>query len=138
MKVAGHTCQKRFIDEFDEFVRAVVKQAQDRDHLVFREHLPFSASVIFLPTAVQGDAKSYMAVRRDTVGAKPSFALLEMDMELPQEVFDHPTLATLRDIATDMLYLANVCSPSQNCSQSHFSRTYTRSTSSNPRVTITT
>ena len=72
-------------------------------------YLPF-----FISKVIQGDAKSYMAVRRDTVGAKPSFALLEMDMEMPQEVFDHPTLTTLRDLTTDMLYLANVCSLSDS------------------------
>ena len=42
INIAGPTCQRRFVDEFDVFVRAVVEQAQDRDHLVFRGYFSVS------------------------------------------------------------------------------------------------
>jgi len=54
---------------------------------------------------------SYLEVRRDTIGAKPSFAILELDMDLPDEVFNHPTLENLRMWVIDMLCIGNdICS----------------------------
>nr|BDO24660.1 sesquiterpene synthase [Collybia nuda] len=89
IKTVGPTAQRRFIEEFSVYTESVVEQAQDRDHFVFR------------------DIKSYMDIRRNNVGAKPAFALLEMDMELPHEIFDHKSLITLRECTVDMLCLAN-------------------------------
>jgi hypothetical protein len=95
MKCLGPTAQKRFIDTFDIYTESVVQQAEDRDNHVFR------------------GVDSYMQVRRDTIGAKPSFALLEHDMELPDEVFNHPLMYDLRMWCIDMLCLGNVrgCPP---------------------------
>jgi len=54
---------------------------------------------------------SYLDVRRDTIGAKPSFAILELDMDLPDDVFNHPTLENLRTWVIDMLCIGNdICS----------------------------
>lgn len=52
-----------------------------------------------------------MDIRRNNVGAKPAFTLLEMDMEIPQDIFDHKSLVTLRECTIDMLCLANVGFP---------------------------
>ena len=52
---------------------------------------------------------SYLDVRRDTIGAKPSFAILELEMDLPDDVFNHPTLENLRTWVIDMLCIGNVC-----------------------------
>lgn len=51
---------------------------------------------------------SYLDVRRETIGAKPSFAILELDMDLPDDVFYHPTLENLRTWVIDMLCIGNV------------------------------
>jgi hypothetical protein len=90
MTCLGPTAQRRFIETFDTYTESVVQQAEDRDKHVFR------------------DVESYMQVRRDTIGAKPSFALLEHDMELPDEVFNHPLMHDLRMWCIDMLCLGNV------------------------------
>ncbi|CAA7261880.1 unnamed protein product [Cyclocybe aegerita] len=93
IKCMGPTAQRRFVETFTTYLQSVVTQAQDRDKHLFR------------------DVDSYMEVRRDTIGAKPSFALLEHDMELPDDVFYHPLLEKLREWAIDMLILGNdLCS----------------------------
>ncbi|KAF9525604.1 terpenoid synthase [Crepidotus variabilis] len=93
MKCLGPSAQHRFVETFATYLQNVVTQAQDRDKHLFR------------------DVISYMDVRRETIGAKPSFALLEHDMELPEDVFNHPLLENLRTWAIDMLILGNdLCS----------------------------
>jgi hypothetical protein len=49
-----------------------------------------------------------MVVRRDTIGAYPSFTLLELDMNIPDEVMAHEAMIRLLLNATDMVILANV------------------------------
>lgn len=49
-----------------------------------------------------------MEVRRDTIGCKPSYAMLELEMDIPDDVFNHPTLESLRVWSTDMICIANV------------------------------
>lgn len=68
---------------------AVVQQAEDRDDKHVR--------------SIQG----YFDVRRNTIGARPSFAILEIDMDLPDEVFYDPTIVKLTALCIDMLILGN-------------------------------
>jgi hypothetical protein len=56
------------------------------------------------------DIASYLEVRRRTIGAKPSFNILEMDMDLPDEVKDNPTILELELLAIDLTIIANVSS----------------------------
>ena len=71
-------------------MQSVVQQAADRTHAYIR------------------DIDSYLEVRRDTIGAKPSFALLELGMDLPDEVINHPVIKDLSIWVIDMLCLGNV------------------------------
>ncbi|KAF5365843.1 hypothetical protein D9757_012802 [Collybiopsis confluens] len=89
LKFATPRGQERFIEIYDEFVSAVVEQANDREHSTIH------------------DVDSFLEVRRNTIGAKPSFAVLELDMSLPDEVVHHPVIVKLRLLATDMLCLGN-------------------------------
>ena len=50
----------------------------------------------------------YLEVRRDTIGAKPSFAILETGLNLPDEAVHHPIIDELALVATDMILLGNV------------------------------
>ena len=50
----------------------------------------------------------YMEVRRDTIGAKPVFAMLGMDLNLPEEAIFHPVIEELSALAVDMISLSNV------------------------------
>lgn len=74
-------------------MESVVQQAQDRTADYIR------------------DIDSYFEVRRDTIGAKPSFAILEVHMNLPDDVFENPIVKTLTSTAIDMLIIGNdLCS----------------------------
>ena len=97
IRTATQTAQKRFVDTFGEYMNAVVQQAEDRSQKNIRT------------------LDSYLEVRRDTIGAKPSFAILELEMDLPDDVFNHPILEKLRVLVIDMLCIGNVrvkfCAP---------------------------
>lgn len=90
IKTATPTSQRRFLETFGHYMDAVVQQAEDRT----RHH-------------IRG-LDSYLEVRRDTIGAKPSFAILELEMDLPDDVFSHPLLESLRLWVIDMLCIGNV------------------------------
>ena len=49
----------------------------------------------------------YFEVRRDTVGAKPSFAIQQLHYDLPDALMDHPTVVTLTTLCIDMLIIGN-------------------------------
>ncbi|KAJ7123606.1 terpenoid synthase [Mycena epipterygia] len=93
METASPTSRRRFADSFAEYTNSVVKQAEDRDQNIIR--------------SVDG----YLSVRRDTIGAKPSFAVLEFDMDLPTEVMEEPSMVSLTNTTIDLLILGNdLCS----------------------------
>ena len=52
--------------------------------------------------------QEYLEVRRDTSGAKPCFAVLELDMNLPDEAIHHPVIEELYILSIDMILLGNV------------------------------
>lgn len=82
--------QQRFLTTFEEYLNAVVDEAKDRSHHRIR------------------DVRSYLKLRRNTIGAKPSFAILEAGMELPEEVLNHPVLVELTNLTIDLLCIGNV------------------------------
>jgi hypothetical protein len=93
IKTATPTAQKRFIDNFQGYTDSVVQQAADRDHSYIRS------------------IDTYFEVRRDTIGAKPSFAINEVHMNLPDDVIEHPVIQSLTAAAIDMLIIGNdICS----------------------------
>lgn len=77
------------MEGFQLYLEAVVQRAKDRDHNYIRS------------------IQSYLDVRRETIGSKPMFALLEMDMDLPDEVFYSPPIVQLTALCTDMMIVAN-------------------------------
>jgi hypothetical protein len=78
---------------FDLYLDSVVQQAEDRTHNLIR------------------DIKSYFDVRRDTIGAKPSFAINEIHLNIPDEVMEDPIIKTLTSTSIDMLIIGNdLCS----------------------------
>ncbi|KAI0036496.1 terpenoid synthase [Vararia minispora EC-137] len=89
IKTASAGGQKRFVETFATYTRAVVRQAADRENRHIRT------------------VDEYLEVRRDTIGAKPSFALLEFDMDLPDEVHEHSVLKELTILCIDMILLGN-------------------------------
>ncbi|KAF9002134.1 isoprenoid synthase domain-containing protein [Cyathus striatus] len=82
-------CVKHFIAGFDEFTKAVALEAEDRETLKIRT------------------VSDYMVLRKGTFGAKAFLALLEFDLDLTDEVLEHPLVADLADIAAQLLGITN-------------------------------
>ncbi|KAI9453186.1 terpenoid synthase [Russula earlei] len=90
IKTASPGSQKRFIEHFGTYTQSVVQQAADRTHKHVRT------------------IQEYLEVRRDTIGAKPSFVILETPLNLPEEAVRHPIIEELSILSIDMILLGNV------------------------------
>ncbi|KAI0642719.1 terpenoid synthase [Trametes meyenii] len=88
---ASPGAQRRFIETFELFFRAVTQQARDRE----------SGNV--------PDLESYIAMRRDTSGCKPCWALIEYanNLDLPDWVMEHPCVRGLEEAANDLVTWSN-------------------------------
>ena len=52
--------------------------------------------------------EEYMAVRRLTIGAEPSFTLAALGLSLPQDIYEHPLVKELEMDVIDMIIYDNV------------------------------
>ncbi|KAF9256079.1 terpenoid synthase [Marasmius fiardii PR-910] len=91
IQTASPSIQQRFIETLDLFLQSLVKEAEYR-----------AANVI-------PNLESYIALRRDTAGAKTSFVLIEYayNLNLPAEVVNHDLIHNLNHIAMDLIGWAN-------------------------------
>lgn len=89
---ASATARQRFIDTFDHYLDATVREAKNREQ----------GTILGL--------SDYMELRRGNSGVYPSGALLEciLGIDLQPEVFNHPALWNLTKITGDMFFTANV------------------------------
>lgn len=89
---ASATARQRFIDTFDHYLDATVREAKNREQ----------GTILGL--------SDYLELRRGNSGVYPSGALLEciLGIDLQPEVFNHPALWNLTKIAGDMFFTANV------------------------------
>ena len=83
---------ERFISYFDDYMRSVVVQAEDR---------------------VTGNLKTvndYIIVRRLICGAIPTVSCLGLGLRIPNVtvVFDNPFIISLIESATDLIFISNV------------------------------
>jgi len=87
--------QQRFMSTMDLFFQAITIQAKDRRD------------------GTIPDLDPYIAVRRDTSGCKPCWALIEYanDLDIPDEVMEHPVMEALGEATNDLVTWSNV-SPS--------------------------
>ncbi|EDR07973.1 uncharacterized protein LACBIDRAFT_297518 [Laccaria bicolor S238N-H82] len=83
--------QQRFIETFDFFFQSVTQQAIDRAN----GSIP--------------DLESYIALRRDTSGCKPCWALIEYanNLDIPDEVMEDPIIRSLGEAANDLVTWSN-------------------------------
>ncbi|KAF9783463.1 isoprenoid synthase domain-containing protein, partial [Thelephora terrestris] len=91
LATASSTARQRFIDTFDHYLEATVREAQNRE-----EGIILSLS-------------DFMELRRGNSGVYPAYAIIEciLSIDLQPEVFNHPALWNLTKIAGDMLFIAN-------------------------------
>ena len=95
--MASATALQRFIDTFDHYLDATVREAENREQ----------GTILGL--------SDYLELRRGNSGAYPAYAMIEciLSIDLKPEVFYHPALWNLTRIAGDMLFTPNV-SPGSN------------------------
>lgn len=91
LNTASATARQRFIDTFDHYLDATVREAENREH----------GTVLGL--------EDFMELRRGNSGVEVAFALIEciLTIDLPPEVFEHPGLSKLRNLTGNMLFAAN-------------------------------
>jgi len=92
LTTASATARQRFIDTFDHYLDATVREAENRER----------GTVLGL--------NDYLELRRGNSGVYPGCAMIEciLSIDLKPEVFYHPALWNLTRIAGDMLFTANV------------------------------
>ena len=92
LEPASATARQRFIDTFDHYLDATVREAENREQ----------GTILSL--------SDYLELRRGNSGVYPAYATLECSLliDLQPEVFYHPALWNLTKIAGDMLFTANV------------------------------
>ncbi|KAG8917205.1 hypothetical protein FRC03_004894 [Tulasnella sp. 419] len=90
-QTASPGTQKRFIETTDLYVQAILQQVVNRTH----DQIP--------------TIESFIQLRRDTSAVKLVFALVEysLNLDLPDEVFEHPLIRSLEQGANDILTWAN-------------------------------
>lgn len=81
--------QRRFVDTFQLYTDSVVQQAIDRD-------------ASYIP-----GVEHYLELRRETIGATPSFAILQLKLDIPDDVISHTAIETLVTATTDMISIGN-------------------------------
>ena len=91
-KTAGPGCQQRLMSTLDVYFQAIMQQADDRGH----RNIP--------------DLEEYILLRRDTSGCKTGFAFIEYaaNIDLPDEVAEHPVIVGLSNATNDLVSWANV------------------------------
>lgn len=84
--------QRRFINYTDLYVQAVHDQVMKR----IQDEVP--------------SIDEYLALRRDTGALKMCFAMGEfgLNVNIPDEVFEHPLIAIMEECANDVVVLSNV------------------------------
>ncbi|KAJ3576387.1 hypothetical protein NP233_g482 [Leucocoprinus birnbaumii] len=83
------SCLQHFLDTWTEYTAAVVQEADDRAKKRYRSF------------------DDYMKIRRNTAGGGPTLALIEFGLDLPEEVYYHPVISSLREKAEILIVLVN-------------------------------
>ncbi|KZS92138.1 terpenoid synthase [Sistotremastrum niveocremeum HHB9708] len=89
MKLGSPSQRRRFIQKYGDFLRAITKEAEDRD------------------TEYVRDIEEYMQVRRDTIASRPAFWVVECLSGIPEHIADHPSILKLSEYATELIIITN-------------------------------
>ncbi|KAG6879127.1 hypothetical protein C0992_005014 [Termitomyces sp. T32_za158] len=88
-KCSSAAARGRLMKSLDNFTKAVATQAHDRALDYIR------------------DIDEYLLIRRETIGAKQAFIVLEFELNLPDEVFEDPIIQDFIDACVDLIILSN-------------------------------
>ncbi|KAF9444722.1 terpenoid synthase [Macrolepiota fuliginosa MF-IS2] len=87
-------CLQHFFDAWENYISAVVQEVEDRS-----KDTPYQTF------------EDYRRLRRHSSAGGPCFALLEFGLDIPEEVYKHDLLKSIREKAADILALHNdICS----------------------------
>ncbi|KAG1768062.1 terpenoid synthase [Suillus placidus] len=89
MQTISITCQRRFIDSFTAYLRAVAAEAIDREQRHCRS------------------IDDHFKHRRESSGIMVWLVLCGMDMDLPDEVFYHPAIVDMFECTADLITVDN-------------------------------
>ncbi|KAK5652877.1 hypothetical protein OQA88_9543 [Cercophora sp. LCS_1] len=88
-QVSAPMAERHFLETMQLYADAVTQQSEDRCHDRIR------------------DIASYWQVRRHSSGCLPSFAAMEFEMDVPEEVYRHPLVEKLREDAMLLICAGN-------------------------------
>jgi hypothetical protein len=90
IQVASASSWNRFIAAYAEYLDSVIQESADRT----------AGRIRSIP--------EYLELRRLTIGGYPSFLCLELGLDLPDEVMDHPVIKSLLALVAETVILTNV------------------------------
>ena len=90
LKIATPSSQKRFLYGVGLYVDTLVAQAEYRE------------------TGVLRSPDEHFAFRRENIGMRPAFLSVGMNLDIPDDVWNHPVLNELESLACDLVFLDNV------------------------------
>jgi hypothetical protein len=90
IKVASEPAQRRFIRDFTDYVYGVIDEASDRTSGHIRS------------------ITDYFRLRKLTAGGYASLFSVELGLDIPDEVMEHPALQSLLSLTADSIVLTNV------------------------------
>jgi hypothetical protein len=89
--IASPRTAHRFLRNYESYLRAVVKEAKDRE----TRHIPTSV-------------EEYLELRRLTAGLVPSLDMILLPLDIPDHLLDDPRIKELEFMVIDMVVVANV------------------------------
>jgi hypothetical protein len=90
IQVAGASSWNRFITAYAEYLDSVIEESADR------------------ATGRIRSISEYLELRRLTIGGYPSFLCLELGLDIPDEVMNHPGIKSLLALVAETVILTNV------------------------------
>ena len=90
VEVASATCQRHFLSSFSDYLDSVVQEAANRD---FDRHITID---------------DYLQNRHRNIGTRPSYAIVELTVDLTDQILYHPTVVELSDCISELVALDNV------------------------------
>ena len=84
------TYQRHNIALWDIYIDSVVQEAKDRNAGLIR------------------DLASFILLRRGTIAMYIMALISALDLEVPPQVFDHPTTQRMLDLISDIVFIENV------------------------------
>ena len=91
MDTASPRTARRLLKNYENYLLAVVKEAKDRE----THHIPTSI-------------EEYLELRRLTGAMIPSFDMLLLPLDIPDQILDDPSIKALEFMVVDMVVVANV------------------------------